>query len=76
MRKRQPKERDCGICKGRDAVQNYKEEIGTEKNQEKIEKRIAFVTSEIGWVQEKEGREGLKCIGALHTEFETKGRPE
>ena len=45
----------------------------TEKNRERIEKRTAFVTSEVGWMQEKEDWEGLKCIGALHTEFETKG---
>lgn len=45
----------------------------TEKNRERIEKRTAFVTSQIGWMQEKDGWEGLKCIGALHTEFETKG---
>ncbi|WP_251209141.1 hypothetical protein [Acetatifactor aquisgranensis] len=45
----------------------------TEKNRGRIEKRIAFIVSEIGWMQEKEGWEGLKCIGALHTEFEGKG---
>ena len=45
----------------------------TEKNRERIEKRTAFVTSQISWMQEKEGWEGLKCIGALHTEFEAKG---
>lgn len=45
----------------------------TEKNRERIEKRTAFVTNEISWMQEKEGWEGLKCIGAVHTEFERKG---
>ncbi len=45
----------------------------TEKNRERIEKRTAFVTSQISWMQEKESWEGLKCIGALHTEFEAKG---
>ena len=45
----------------------------TEKNRERIEKRTAFVTSEISWMQEKEGWEGLKCIGAVHTESESKG---
>lgn len=35
----------------------------TEKNRGRIEKRIAFIVSEIGWMQEKEGWEGLKCIG-------------
>ncbi len=45
----------------------------TEKNRGRIEKRIAFIVSEIGWMQEKEGWEGLKCIGALQTEFEGKG---
>ncbi len=45
----------------------------TEKNRERLEKRTSFVTSEISWMQEKEGWEGLKCTGALHTEFEVKG---
>lgn len=45
----------------------------TEKNRERIERQTAFVTSEINWTQEKEGWEGMKCIGAVHTEFESKG---
>lgn len=45
----------------------------TEKNRERIEKRTAFVTGGISWMQEKEGWEGVKCIGAVHTEFESKG---
>ncbi len=45
----------------------------TEKNRERVEKRTAYVTSRISWMQEKEGWEGLKCIGAMHTEFEAKG---
>ena len=34
----------------------------TEKNRERVEKRTAYVTSRISWMQEKEGWEGLKCI--------------
>lgn len=45
----------------------------TEKNRERIEKQTAFVTSEISWMQEKEGKKGLKCISTVHKEFETKG---
>lgn len=55
-------------------MQIYGTETKTEKNRERIEKRTAFVTSKINWMQEKDGWEGLKCIGGnLHTEFETKG---
>lgn len=45
----------------------------TEKNRGRIEKRTAFVTSQIDWMQEKEGWKGLRCIGAVHTEYESKG---
>ena len=44
----------------------------TEKNRDRIEKRSAFVTEETEWLTDREEWEGLSCIGAVHTEFETK----
>lgn len=44
----------------------------TEKNRDRIEKRSAFVTEETEWLTGREEWEGLSCIGAVHTEFETK----
>ncbi len=44
----------------------------TEKNRDRIEKRSAFVTEEIEWLTGREEWAGLSCIGAVHTEFETK----
>ncbi len=44
----------------------------TGKSRDRIEKRSAFVTEDIGWLYGKEEWAGLKCIGAVHTEFETK----
>lgn len=58
---------DEALCK------SMEKKTETEKNRERIEKRTAFVTNQISWMQEREGWEGLKCIGALHTEFEAKG---
>lgn len=43
-----------------------------EKNRERVEKRSAFVTEGIGWLTGREEWPGLTCIGAVHTEFETK----
>ena len=45
----------------------------TEKNRERIEKQTAFVTSQTSWMQEKEGWEGLKCIGAVQQNLRQKG---
>lgn len=44
-----------------------------EKNRGRIEKRTAFVTADINWLTGRKEWEGLKCIGAVHTEFEEKG---
>lgn len=44
----------------------------TEKNRDRVEKRSAFVTEETGWLTDREEWAGLSCIGAVHTEFETK----
>lgn len=45
-----------------------------EKNRGRIEKRTAFTTQDIGWMTEKAEWEGMSCIGAVHTEFERKGK--
>lgn len=44
----------------------------TEKKRGRIEKRTAFVTSDIDWLEQKSEWVGLCCIGAIHTEFTTK----
>ncbi|MDE6406589.1 MAG: ISAs1 family transposase [Lachnospiraceae bacterium] len=44
----------------------------TEKNRDGIEKRSAFITEETGWLAGRDEWCGLACIGAVHTEFETK----
>ncbi len=43
----------------------------TEKNYGRIETRTAFVTSDIGWLEQKKDWKNLYCIGAIHTEFQT-----
>lgn len=44
----------------------------TEKNRGRLETRTAFVTSDIDWIEQKKDWENLRCIGAIHTEMETK----
>ncbi len=44
----------------------------TGKNRGRVEKRSAFVTGNLEWLPGREAWEGLSCIGAVHTEFETK----
>lgn len=44
----------------------------TEKNRNRIEKRTAYVVTDIDWLNQKEEWKKLCCIGAIHTEFETK----
>lgn len=43
-----------------------------EKNRNRIEKRTAFVTEDIAWLTQKAQWANLACIGAIHTEFQTK----
>lgn len=45
-------------------------ETKIEKNRGRIEKRTAFVTDDTDWLPNKKEWSGLKCIGAVHTEFE------
>ena len=44
----------------------------TEKNHGRIETRTAFVTTDIGWLDQKKEWANLMCIGAIHSEFTTK----
>ena len=44
----------------------------TEKNRGRIEKRTAYVITDISWLNQKQEWKNLCCIGAIHTEFETK----
>lgn len=44
----------------------------TEKNYGRIEKRTAYVTDNISWLEQKNDWEGLCCIGAVHTEVSSK----
>lgn len=48
-------------------------ELRTEKSRKRIEKRTAYTTDDIKWLPNKDEWEGLKCIGAVHTEFEVNG---
>ena len=44
----------------------------TEKNRERKEKRTAYITNDIKWLENRKDWAGLICIGAIHTEFESK----
>jgi predicted transposase YbfD/YdcC len=43
-----------------------------EKNRERIEKRTAFVTDDVSWLDLEKQWAGLSCIGAINTQFTTK----
>lgn len=45
-----------------------------EKNRGRIETRTAFVTGDIGWMTGRNEWKQLTCMGAIHTEFERKGK--
>ena len=42
-----------------------------EQNSGRIERRIAFTTTDIAWLDGKEEWEGIVCIGAVNTKFST-----
>lgn len=44
----------------------------TEKNRERKERRTAYTTNDIKWLENRKDWSGLVCIGAIHTEFESK----
>ena len=50
--------------------ENMKKDVKTEKNRGRIEKRTAYVTENIEWLESRKEWRGLNCIGAIHTEFE------
>ena len=50
--------------------ENMKKDVKTEKNRGRIEKRTAYVTENIEWLESRKELRGLNCIGAIHTEFE------
>jgi len=43
-----------------------------EQNSGRIERRRAFATSEVSWLEDRENWPGLACIGAINTQFTTK----
>jgi len=43
-----------------------------EKNRERVEKRVAFVSNDIDWLISKHDWDCLCCIGAINTSFTTK----
>lgn len=47
--------------------------VTVEKNGGRIERRTAFVSTDIDWLDEKDTWKGLASIGAIHTEFEKAG---
>ena len=42
------------------------------KNYRRIEKRTAYITDKIEWLEQRAEWNHLCCIGTIHTEFETK----
>jgi predicted transposase YbfD/YdcC len=46
----------------------------TEKNGGRIEKRTAYACCDIDWLDGRENWKNLSCIGAIHREFEAKGK--
>jgi len=47
--------------------------VKTEKNGGRIEKRTAYVSREIDWLDGRETWPKLACVGAIHTQFEKNG---
>lgn len=43
-----------------------------EKNYGRIETRTAYLTDDIDWIEQKDEWKNMCCIGAIHTEFQTK----
>lgn len=46
--------------------------VKTEKKRDRHEKRTGFVTSDVGWLPQRDEWKHLACIGAVKTEFESK----
>jgi predicted transposase YbfD/YdcC len=58
---------DDGLRKQMDCAQT------SEKSRDRLEKRTAYVTTDIEWMNEKPKWKNLACIGAIKTEFDRKG---
>ena len=48
--------------------------VKTEKNGGRIERRTAYACCDIDWLDGREDWKNLRCIGAIHTEFEKDGK--
>lgn len=46
--------------------------VKTEKNRDRNEKRTAYTTNKINWLENKEEWDKLSCAGAIYTEIESK----
>lgn len=57
---------DRGLQKTMDKISQ------SEKGHGRIEKRIAFITDKIDWLQQRKEWRGITSIGAIHTETESK----
>lgn len=45
----------------------------SEKSRDRLEKRTAYTTTEISWMNERKRWKNVSCIGAIKTEFEKRG---
>ena len=54
--------------------ENVEQSTQTEKNGGRIEKRTAYATTDIEWLQNREKWKNLTTIGAVHTEFTKDGK--
>jgi len=45
-----------------------------EKSRGRVERRTAFATGDIGWIEDKDAWINLSCIGAVHTVFTEKSK--
>ncbi len=59
---------DKSLQKGMDFITEV------EKNRGRVEKRTAFVTTDIGWIENKDEWSNLTCIGAIKTEITKKNK--
>ena len=48
--------------------------VKTEKNGGRVERRTAYACCEIDWLDGRENWQNLRCIGAIHIEFEKDGK--
>lgn len=55
-----------------DCRKTMKTVFKTEKGHGRIEKRTAYITDQIGWLEQKADWKNLSCVGAIHTETQTK----